>query len=89
MKVNTHDQWVNIGSYRNSLYIDPKRLIKLWLTYRQHNVQVRLRIFIQPAGTDGDPDDNHVLTIDSNSEKNYICRLNLVTKLDLPVSPSK
>lgn len=69
IKVNTHDQWVNIGAYRNSLYIDPKRLIKLWLTYRQHNVQVRLRVFIQPAGTDGNPDDNKVLTIDSNSEK--------------------
>ena len=78
VKVNTHDQWVNIGSYRNSLYIDPKRLIKLWLTYRQHNVQVRLRIFIQPAGTDGDPDDNHVLTIDSNSDK----------ELYLPIEPS-
>lgn len=69
LKVNAPDHWVNIGSYRQTLMLDPNRLINLWLEFQSKNVQLRLRIFIQPTGADGDPQNNKVMTIEYSSLK--------------------
>lgn len=78
LKINAPGQWVNIGSYRRSLMLDPNRLIKLWLEFQAKNVQLRFRIFIQPNGSDGDPKDNKVITLEYSSLKEVI----------IPVDPS-
>ena len=68
-------KWINIGNYRSNLYLNPKRLIKMWLEYQQHNVQIRLHGFIQPGGGDGDPlKDNFIIDMDS-----------LMNEIQLPV----
>lgn len=66
--VDTKDRWESIGTYKNNLYLDADRLIKLWLEYQTSGVAVRLRVFIQPSGSDGDPKDSFILTLDSLSE---------------------
>lgn len=65
--VDSTDKWTNIGSYRNSLYLDANRLFKFWLEFKSSGIQIRLRIFVQPNNGDGDPKDNILLTIDCNS----------------------
>lgn len=62
--VNSIDDWTNIGNYQTNLYIDPHRLLKLWLEYQSASVQVRLRLFIQQDGSDGNPTDCFILTPD-------------------------
>lgn len=70
MMIDTDDQWQNIGTYKSNIYLDPQRLIKLWLEYQSKNVQVRLRAFIQPLGGDGNPQDVHILNFnDSQMEQ--------------------
>ncbi|QLL73245.1 accessory Sec system protein Asp2 [Lactobacillus crispatus] len=65
--INSSNKWSSIGSYRNSLYIDTNRLIKLWLEFQSVGVQIRLKVFVQANGGDGDPKDNIILNIDYNS----------------------
>lgn len=79
LQIDSQKKWINIGAYRNGLYLDPNRKIKLWLTMKAKNVSVRLRVFIQEIGSDGNPDNNYVLLIDKNSDK----------ELYLPISVSK
>ncbi|MGN1272022.1 MAG: accessory Sec system protein Asp2 [Lactobacillus sp.] len=69
LTVDSLDKWTNIGSYRQNMYVDPNRLIKLWLEFQSEGVQIRLRLFIQPAGGDGNVEDNQILTIDPQSDK--------------------
>lgn len=69
IKVDSPDKWVNIGTYRQGLYLNPNHLIKLWLEYQSQDVQVRLRIYIQPSGFDGDVSDCHYIFLDGIREK--------------------
>ena len=70
LKADTNDEWVNIGSYKNNIFLDPNRLIKLWLEYQTQNIEIRLRVFLQysDSGGDGDPNDSFILNIDSLNE---------------------
>lgn len=67
--INTSNQWQSIGTYKLGVFLDPKRLIKFWLEYQAHNVQLRLRVFIQGAAGDGDPKDNFILPVNSLKEE--------------------
>lgn len=67
--VNSPENWVNLGTYRQSLYIDPNHLIDTWLEYQGEDCEVRLRIYIQPIGGDGDAKDCHYLLMDSDQEQ--------------------
>lgn len=61
VRVSTDSQWLNIGTYRSNLFLDPQRKIKLWLEGQFRQFNVRLRVFIQPSGGDGDPAENYIL----------------------------
>lgn len=63
---DTDGQWVNIGNYRGNIFIDPNKLMSLWLEMENHGLQVRLRVFIQPSGGDGDVKDCLVLPMGNN-----------------------
>lgn len=68
MKIDSGGQWLNIGTYRNGLFIDPDKIIKFWLTYQASGLAVRLRVFIQPFSGNGDPKDSFTLDVSSMEE---------------------
>ena len=64
------NEWTNLGSYQQNIYIDPKRLFKFSLECnRQTNVKVRLRIIVQPGAGDGNPKDQYLLDFSKNNEE--------------------
>ena len=64
------NEWTNLGSYQQNIYIDPKRLFKFSLECnRQTNVKVRLRIIVQPGAGDGNPKDQYLLDFSRNNEE--------------------
>lgn len=63
MAIDTHGSWINIGSYRQVLYLDSNRLIKFWLEFQSIAVEARLRVFIQNNGGDGDPNSSLVINM--------------------------
>lgn len=65
---DTHGQWESLGTYRQGLFIDPQKIIKLWLTYQAQGLAVRLRVFVQSSGGDGDPNDSFTLDVSSPAE---------------------
>lgn len=77
LSVASPDCWQNLGTYKQSLYIDPQHLIKFWLEYQGAGIELRLRIFIQPNGGDGDVHDCHYVKVGGNQE----------LELPLPESP--
>lgn len=69
MKIEA-DEWTNLGSYQQNIYIDPQRLLKFNLEYDQEaNIKIRLRVFIQPAGGDGSFKDLYFLDFSKNNEE--------------------
>lgn len=68
MTIDSGGKWSNIGTYKNGFFLDPNRIIKLWLTYQASGLAVRLRVFIQPANGDGDPKDSFILDASSMEE---------------------
>lgn len=64
--VDTDDQWVNIGNFRSNIFIDPGKLMSLWLETEMHDLQVRLKVFIQPSGGDGDVKDCYYVSVGSD-----------------------
>ncbi|WP_242363785.1 accessory Sec system protein Asp2 [Limosilactobacillus antri] len=74
--VDAGNQWQDLGTYEQNLFIDPHHLIKFWLEYQGTGFQLRLRIFIQPNGGDGDVQDCHYLEVTGNQE------------LELPIAAS-
>lgn len=69
--LNTHNHWVSIGNYRSSLYVDPNRIFKIWLSLRTLNVKIRLRFYPAVIGTDGSVEDFEVINIDPHGKKEY------------------
>lgn len=67
-KTDTHGQWLSLGTYKMGLFLDPNKLIKLWLAYQAEGLAIRLRVFIQPAGGDGDPNESFILDASSPEE---------------------
>lgn len=65
---DTKEKWQSIGNYKTNVYLDPDRLIKFWLEYQTDHLAVRLRIFIQPSGGNGDPADSFILSLNSLDE---------------------
>ena len=64
------NEWTNLGSYQQNIYIDPQRLFKFSLEYnRQTNVKVRLRVIVQPGAGDGNPKDQYLLDFSRNNEE--------------------
>lgn len=64
------NEWTNLGSYQQNIYIDPQRLFKFSLEYnRQTNVKVRLRVIVQPGAGDGNPKDQYFLNFSKNNEE--------------------
>ncbi|WP_251547623.1 accessory Sec system protein Asp2 [Limosilactobacillus caecicola] len=68
MQIDTPDRWMNVGTYKSNIYLDPNRLINFWLEYQAQGVEVRLRLFIQATGGDGDPNDSFTINLDSLDE---------------------
>lgn len=66
--VHSDDRWQNLGTYKQNLYIDPQHLIKFWLEYQGADLQLRLRVFIQPDGGDGDVRDCHYIEVTGSEE---------------------
>lgn len=69
IQIDSPDKWINVGTYRQGLYLDPNHLIKLWLEYQSQDVEVRLRAYVQPLGTDGDVNDCYYIILDGVKEK--------------------
>lgn len=71
MTVNTGSQWVNVGALSKSVVIDPQRMVNFWLEREiiSGSVNIRLRLFVQNNGSDGDPNNNYVLDMDSDEEQ--------------------
>ncbi|MBP2058873.1 accessory secretory protein Asp2 [Lactobacillus colini] len=46
LEIDTQGDWANLGSYRNVLYVDPNKLLDLWLEFKANDIQLRLKIFI-------------------------------------------
>lgn len=64
------DEWTNLGNYQQNIYIDPHRLLKFSLEFnRKTNIKVRLRVFVQPSGGDGDFKDQYLLDFSKNNEE--------------------
>lgn len=64
------DEWTNLGSYQQNVYIDPQRLLKFSLEYSQKsNIKVRLRVFVSPNGGDGNSKDQYLLDFSRNNEE--------------------
>lgn len=72
MNVDTNDQWVNIGSYRQALYIDPNRLMNFWLEFQSTTVEARLRVFVQESGGDGNPNSSFVINMTADMEEHQL-----------------
>ncbi|WP_367342616.1 accessory Sec system protein Asp2 [Limosilactobacillus sp.] len=66
MEIDTDGQWVNIGNFRDNIFIDPGKLMSLWLEMESDGLEARLRVFIQPSGGDGDVKDCYLVSIGSN-----------------------
>lgn len=72
MSIDTDGQWINIGSYRQALYLDPNRLIKFWLEFQSSSVEARLRIFVQENGGDGNPNSPIILNMTDDLEEHQL-----------------
>lgn len=73
ISLDTRGQWVSVGSYRSSLYLDSNRVFKIWLSLRTLNVKIRLRLYPAESGTDGRVTDFKVINIDPKKrEENYL-----------------
>lgn len=77
LKVNldTHNEWVNLGTYKSGVFIDPDKQINFWLSLKNFNFQVRLRIFIQQPGTDGDVKEQRVIDLSSFNKDEYFSQI--------------
>lgn len=71
LSVDTKDEWINIGSYRDSVFIDPDKLINLWLSFENQDVEVRLKVFIRVIGDTSNQDNEQILNLTDFSEKEY------------------
>ena len=66
--VQAEQDWQDLGTYKQSLFIDPHHLIKFWLEYQGTGLQIRLRVFIQPNGGDGEIKDCYYLPVTGEQE---------------------
>lgn len=67
------NHWVKIGNYRQQIYIDPNRLLKFNLEYNHEtDVKVRLRLFIQEGGGDGNLANNYLLDFSTADEEQIL-----------------
>lgn len=78
IEADTDGEWWNIGNYRQNIYIDPQKLMSYWLEMKTNGIQVRLRVYVQPSGGDGDVKDNFTVEMDSSLKEHT-----------LPIQPSK
>lgn len=70
--VNTDDEWRTLACYRQGLYIDPGRIMKIWLEFKKRNLKIRLRLFVRNMGEDGAIEKNYVLNIDSSTDEQIL-----------------
>lgn len=80
LKVNSPDQWLNLGSYQNSIYLDAGKTFDFWLEILPGDIKIRLRFYTHTAAGDGNPQENQVLNLDPSSGRE--------SHLPLPVSDS-
>jgi accessory secretory protein Asp2 len=73
--LDTNDEWVNVGTYKNNFYIDPDRIFKIWLSLRTLNIKIRLRIYPALSGQDGEVSNFEILNIDPKQSKEYMLKL--------------
>lgn len=72
IQIDTHSQWVNIGSYRQALFLDPNRLIKFWLEFQSSSIEARLRVFIQEDGGDGNPNSSIIINMTDDLKEHQL-----------------
>lgn len=71
LNLNTQDKWINLGTYKTGIFIDPNKLINFWISIKKHNFKVRMRIFIQNPGTDGNPEEQRLIDLTDFKEEEY------------------
>ncbi|WP_297816246.1 accessory Sec system protein Asp2 [uncultured Lactobacillus sp.] len=75
LNLDTHGQWMDIGTYKTGIFIDPNKLINLWLSIKLNNFKARLRIFVQNPGTDGDPKDQRIIDLTDFQKDEYFSQI--------------
>lgn len=75
LNLDTKGQWINIGTYKTGIFIDPNKLINLWLSIKLNDFKARLRIFVQNPGTDGDPTDQRLIELTNFQKDEYFSQI--------------
>ena len=78
LNLDTNNEWINLGVYKTGIYIDPGKRINFWLTMKNKNFQVRMRIFIQNPGSDGDVKDQVVIDLTKFQKDEYFSQLEVL-----------
>ena len=78
LNLDTNNEWINLGVYKTGIYIDPGKRINFWLTMKNNNFQVRMRIFIQNPGSDGDVKDQVVIDLTKFQKDEYFSQLEVL-----------
>lgn len=78
LNLDTNNEWINLGVYKTGIYIDPGKRINFWLTMKNDNFQVRMRIFIQNPGSDGDVKDQVVIDLTKFQKDEYFSQLEVL-----------
>ena len=71
LNLDTNNQWVNLGVYHLEYFIYANKLINFWLTMKANNFQVRIRIFVQRLGADGDVNDQVIVDFTKFQEEYF------------------
>ncbi|WP_251717657.1 accessory Sec system protein Asp2 [Lactobacillus agrestimuris] len=80
LNLDTNNEWISIGTYKSNLYIDPNKLINFWLSMKNNNFEVRLRIFTQDWGTSESVKDQRLLNLDTYDQDDYYSQLKIAKK---------
>ena len=77
LNLDTNNEWINIGTYKSGIFIDPYKLICLWLSVKKNNFKIRMRLFIQHPGSDGDVTEQRLIDLTNYGDDDYYSQLEL------------
>lgn len=75
LNLDTQGKWINVGTYKTGIFVDPNKLINFWMSIKLNKFKARLRIFVQNPGTDGDPKDQRVIDLTAFSKEEYFSQM--------------
>lgn len=80
LKLNTENDWVNIGTYKPGIFIDPNKLINFWLSVKKNNFDVRMRVFVRDFSADGDVKNQRIIDLKSYGKDDYFSQIEMSKK---------